>query len=324
MTIAYDGLPYDGLAPVARAALTRSDDRIVVTGAGGWLGLATLDLLRGVLGDAFDTRVVAFGSSARRLALRGGEVVQRPLSELATLERAPTWVFHYAFLTKDRAAAMDDAAYTDACEAIRTQVLEALDPIGARGIVVASSGAAARADDVDATREMRLYGRLKRADEDAFAAWAEARRTRAVIARIFNVAGPYINKPEAYALASFIRDAQAGRAITVRAPRPVLRGYVAIRELVSLALVLLPEGSGVVRFDSGGAAMELGEVASRVAAVLGGSVARAPTTDDAADSYLGDDAGYAALLARAGIARVPFDTAIAETAAAIAAAQETA
>ena len=304
-----------GLAPAARETLARTDHRIVVTGAGGWLGLATLELLRDALGEAFATRVVAFGSNARVLRLRTGEVAQRPLVELAALPPAPTRVLHYAFLTKDRAAAMADDAYAAACAHIRETVLAALGPIGATAIFVASSGAAARADDPAAARELRLYGRLKRDDEDAFAAWTEARNTRAVIARVFNLTGPYINKHSAYAMASFILDALAARPIAVRAPREVVRGYVPIRELVSLALLLLLDGAGVTRFETGGDALELGEVAAAVAGVLGGTVTRAAITDAAADRYLGDEVGYAALLARHGITRTPLWEQIAETAA---------
>ncbi|HEY5411765.1 MAG TPA: hypothetical protein VIJ94_13670, partial [Caulobacteraceae bacterium] len=55
--------------------------RIVVVGAGGWLGMATLELLHGLLGNGFPRRVVCFGSAARRLVLRGGVTVeQRPLA----------------------------------------------------------------------------------------------------------------------------------------------------------------------------------------------------------------------------------------------------
>ena len=192
-------------------------------------------------------------------------------------------------------------------------MLAALDPIGAKAVFVASSGAAARADDAAASREMRLYGRLKRDDEDAFAAWAEATGERAVIARIFNLTGPYINKHAAYAMASFILDALAGRAITVRAPREVIRGYVAIRELVSLALASMA-GRGVTRFSTGGVPLELGDVARAVADALGGEVSRAPITEAAADRYVGDTPGYAALLSQYGIAPTPLDRQIAETA----------
>lgn len=285
-------------------ALARSNRRIVITGAGGWLGLATLDSLAAALGSAFAGRVVAFGSSGRTLHLRDGrEVVQHPLADLAALDPAPTWLLHYAFLTKDRAEAMDEATYRHANGAIRETVLAALDAIGVDGVFVASSGAAYKAHDAAASPAMRLYGALKAEDETAFAAWAEARDKRAAIARIFNLTGPYINKHQAYALASFILDGLAGRAISVRAPRAVVRGYVAIEELVALAFAELQAATrGVARFDTGGEPLELADVAEVVARALPGArVERAPIVEAGADVYHGDPAAYAALLERHGL-----------------------
>ena len=50
----------------------------------------------------------------------------------------------------------------------------------------------------------RLYGRLKAEDEADFAAAAEQGGFRAVIARVYNIAGPGINKLDAYALGSIL------------------------------------------------------------------------------------------------------------------------
>ncbi|WDF70992.1 NAD-dependent epimerase/dehydratase family protein [Novosphingobium sp. KACC 22771] len=303
----------EGLEPEVVRALVEDGRRIVITGAGGWIGLATLDLLAAALGDRFEKRVRPFGSNTRALRLAdGSQVLQRPLADMAWLPKEPTIVLHTAFLTKDRAEAMDEAAYVAANRAISETVLKALDPIGAEAIFVASSGAAAKADDPQASAAMRLYGALKREDEERFAAWADATGKRAVIARIFALTGPYINKPGAYAIASFIDDAIAGRPVEVRAPKKVVRAYVAIRELMSLAFAALLPPKGVLRFDSGGEAMELGEIAGVVAAQTGTSVQRADITTGPADIYHGDDAAYRALLADHGIAPVPLATQVAE------------
>lgn len=284
--------------------MATAGQRIVITGASGWLGLATLDSLHAALGDAFDERVAAFGSSARVLSLRDGKLIaQRSLTELAGLPSAPTWLLHFAFLTKDRAETMDETAYRAANAAIRETVMRALDPIGVDAIFVASSGAARKAEDPSASPAMRLYGSLKRDDEATFAQWSEDSGKRAVIGRIFNLTGPYINKHQAYALASFILDGLARRAITVRAPRPVLRGYAAIDDVVALALAEMAAApSGVRRFDTGGEPLELGEVAQAVAAQCPGTrVDRAVLSEVDADVYHGDDAAWRALLQRHGI-----------------------
>jgi len=311
------------LDPRARDALLRSEGRIVVVGAGGWIGRALLRGLHEALGaESFAARVAAFGSSARDVDLGDGlSVAQRPLGELHQLPAAPTALFHLAFLTMDKVGGMPRDEYIAANRKLSQAVLEALAPIGADRLFVASSGAAAFADAPDANEALALYGRLKRDDEDLFAAWAEADPARrAVVTRIYSLSGPFINKHEVYALASFINDALAGRTITVRAPIRVVRSYVAIRELMSLALVQLlsPEGPRVRRYDTGGVASELEEVASAVAGVLGGSVERAAITGDQTNLYAGDQDVYSGLLSEAGIAPVALEQQILETATSLA------
>jgi nucleoside-diphosphate-sugar epimerase len=304
------------LDPQVAQALARSDKRIVVTGAGGWLGLATLDSLAAALGDSFARRVLAFGSSARALQLRDGTTVeQRALPDLAQLDAQPTWLLHFAFLTKDRAETMDEPGYRAANAAIRQAVLSNLDRIGAGAVFVASSGAAYKAQDPAASAAMRLYGELKAEDEAQFAAWGEAGAKRVVIARIFNVTGPYINKHQAYALASFILDGIAGRPIEVCAPRRVVRGYVPIAELISLALAEMAQArDGIVRFDTGGEPLDLGEVAAVVASQFADiAVRRAAIVEPQADVYHGDPAGYAALLTRHGMAPEPLAAQVGKT-----------
>jgi len=296
-------------------ALAADGRRIVITGAGGWLGLATLDLLAEALGDGFGKRVRAFGSTDRVLRLSDGTpVFQRPLADMAWLPKEPTLVLHTAFLTKDRAEAMGEAEYRAANAAISDLVLGALGPIGAEAVFVASSGAAAKADDPAASPAMRLYGAMKREDEARFAAWAQESGHGAVIARLYALAGPRINKPQAYAIASFMLDALAGRPIAVRSPRAVVRAYVAIREVMSLVFALMLQGRGVTRFDSGGEPLELEQVAQYVGTLLPGStVTRAPITDPASDMYHGDGKAYAALLSAHGIRPVALHTALLET-----------
>ncbi|HEX6661799.1 MAG TPA: NAD-dependent epimerase/dehydratase family protein [Sphingomicrobium sp.] len=305
------------LQPHVSQALRQSSRRIVITGASGWLGRATLDLLGECLSDSFDKRVFCFGSQARTIeAGNGRRIEQRPLAELRALSSAPTFVLHYAFLTKDRAEATDEAEYRAANRLISDTVLDALDAIGAEGVFVASSGAAGFAGDPAASPAMRLYGEMKRDDEHSFAQWADRTGKTAVVARIFNLSGPHINKHDSYALACFIIDALSGGPISVKAAYEVRRGFVSIRELLSLVFAMLLEGHpGARLFETGGAPMEMGEVAEAVAAALGGcGVERAARNQAAADIYLGDDRAYRALLEQYGIEPVPFAQQVVETA----------
>jgi nucleoside-diphosphate-sugar epimerase len=305
------------LSPDVERALKKSDARIVITGASGWIGRATLELLYNTLGpQAFADRVVAFGSSRRTIDFGAGQVDQEPLPTIAALPHTPTLVLHLAFVTKDRVAGMDEQLYRKANRTISSTVLGALDVIGATAVFVASSGAAGLANDPAASPSMRLYGSLKKADEDAFANWAGERGRRAVIARIFALSGPHINKHDNYALAGFIRDAMAGRPIAISSDFPVYRSYVAVRELMSLVFAMLDSPTGVVRFSTGGERLELQQIAEVVSGLLGRvSIERPPLRPSKIDEYAGDDAVYRRLLSAHRIEHIPFDRQIEETAA---------
>lgn len=290
--------------------------RIVVVGARGWIGRTALMLLRDALGDeAFAERVVCFGSSA---GMVDGTVAQFPLAALADLPKRPSLLLHLAFLTKDKVAGMAQDEYIAANLVLSEKIESALDPIGVDRLFIASSGAAAFAQDSAAAADLRLYGQLKRDDEDRFAAWAEAEPDRRVaIGRIYSVSGPWINKHQVYALASFILDALAGRAVEVQAPCAVWRSYVAVREVLAVVIALLTEATGpaVTAFETGGEALELADIAAAVAQVCGGTVLRRPITDPDANRYCGDHAAWQLLLKAHGLSHLALAAQISETAA---------
>lgn len=309
------------LADCARDALRADPRRIVIVGARGWIGRTLLSLLREALGDdAFARRVSCFGSSDGMVDLDGDFTVpQRALSQLASIGHQPTLLFHLAFLTKDKVAGMAPAAYDAANRALSDTVLQALDLIGADRIFVASSGAAAFAKDPAAADDLRRYGQLKLADENLFAKWAETGpfARKAAIGRIYSVSGPWMNKHETYALASFILSALKGEPIEVRAPMEVHRSYVAVRELLSVVIAALLDDSGerVLSFSTGGTPLELADVAASVAKVCGGDVSRAPIAVQSPNYYCGEEQGWNALLERYGITHTALVDQIGETAA---------
>jgi len=298
------------LPPAVAQSLRNSDARIVVTGAGGWIGSATLEILAQALGPAdFRRRLRAFASRARRLDLRGGlSVGLADLEDLARVEAGPSILLHYAFLTREKASAMGIEAYRAANARISDRVAEAVARLRPRGMFLASSGAVygpGRAFDEEIVRNP--YGVLKRRDELLFADACRAAGTRLAVARIFNLSGPYINKLDSYALASFLLDALAGRPIAIRAVRRVERSYVHVGDVAALALAaLLEPGGEAVTFDTAGErVVEVGELAALVRNHVGRpdlEIHRPPVaTGRPADRYVGDGAAMAALARRYGI-----------------------
>jgi len=136
------------------------------------------------------------------------------LHELARLEAGAPLVFHMAFLTREYAGKMPVDQYIATNRAISATVEEFIRRNGARGVFVPSSGAVYAPPP-------NPYGQGKLEDEARFAALGQALGIPTVLMRVFNLAGPFINKLDSYALACIIRDILARRPVTLRAAHPV-------------------------------------------------------------------------------------------------------
>jgi UDP-glucuronate decarboxylase len=307
------------LPPTLASQLRDSRWRVLVTGASGWLGRAALELLAHSIGPGWRSRVEAFGSGPRALKLRdGAEIQQRPLSELGELPHQPSLLLHFAYLTREKVAGMSPDDYIRTNRQITRTVLEAGVRAGVERAVVTSSGAvhAALAAPTSSNPAL-LYGRLKLEDEALFSSFARAAAGRRALAlRLFNLSGPYINKP--YALSSFIEQARAGR-IDVQARSPVTRSYTSAANLlgVMLGYLLSDEAEPVLCIETAGeCAVEMGALAEAVRAVVNESatIERAAPDGSPADCYVGDGRAYRALMQCYGIPEDPLARQIGDTA----------
>ena len=222
------------LADIVRASACR----YVVTGVNGWMGKATLEMLHQALGADFAARVTALGSRHTQSSLADGQTYAvHPLLEWQLPSDQPAIIFHYAFLTKDKVGGISTEEYVERNEAISRAVRTWVNTGNVRGVVMPSSGAVydflhAKSRDPAAL----LYGQLKYNDELAFSSACEASSSTLIMPRLFNLSGPYINKFDSYALASFIFQILSAKPVTIHARRPVIRSYYFIGDLLELCL----------------------------------------------------------------------------------------
>jgi UDP-glucuronate decarboxylase len=304
--------------------LRSSGYRCVVTGGGGWIGQAVLEMLEGALGEQMAERVSIFGSSDRSIQLRSGcKLMYRNLDHLDEIGSAPTLFVHCAFLTKDRLADTGVESFVAGNRAIADRVAEAIERSDARGIFVPSSGAVYKRgtqvleDDIAANP----YGMMKLEDERRFGRLAAQKRIPLCQPRLFNLSGPFINKPELYALASMINMVLAGAPIAIFAPHRVVRSYVHVGDLVALgfAMLLAPGKGNPAVFDTAGdEALELGELAALVRDTLGRPDLQIERSSGAAgkdDIYVGNGLEMVRLMQNYGLTLKSMDEQIRDTAA---------
>jgi len=298
-------------------ALRGTDEIVAVTGATGWFGAVALDLLYEALGDQASDRVVGYASSARDVVVSDGRsVTVRPLVELVVQDPPPTTLLHFAFLTRDKVAALGIDAYTSQNVAITATVLDAIGKHEPRHVVVASSGAV-HSSTGRLVSDLRSdpYGTLKHLDELAFRAATQDVGGACVIPRVFSVAGPHMTKSGLYALGSMIEMATEGGPIEVRARGPVFRSYCGVDEVVAISLWAALSGRESV-FDTCGTVVEMGDLARLVATAHGldvDAMRRTWDPDEVPDLYVGDGRIMEELAAESGLSLSPLPALIRQT-----------
>jgi UDP-glucuronate decarboxylase len=291
------------------------------------LGRAAAEVLAEALGpELAGERLALFASRPRPVALDAG--VTLDAAPLSALPATPHDVLlHYAFVTRERVGEAGLDGYLRANLEITATVLDAIARVAPRAVVYASSGAVYGAGGLLAADvEANPYGTLKHLDELALRRAAADAGARSVVLRVFNVAGPWVLKPRAFALSDFVLQAtEAGAGpLRVAADRPVLRSYVDVADLGAVAVAAaLRDGDAerdVVLDTAGEETVEIGALAERVAAVLGVTARGIERTWDPAappSAYVGDGAALHALAARLGVPLRGLDEQIARTARAL-------
>jgi nucleoside-diphosphate-sugar epimerase len=245
----------------ALAAQALGNDRVLVTGASGWLGRTALDLLA-----PLGLPTLALASRPRIIRVADCEIECRVWDEHEVAAFAPTVVLDCAFLTRDRVADMPLDEYLSANRALTDRLVYATQLPSVRLALTVSSGAAVHPHDaLDGPIEDNPYGYLKREAEHRLAQAAAECGAVPVVVRAWSISGAHVQKPQRYALGSMIRDADSG-AIRITARRPVFRRFVLAEEL--LALGIAEGGVGPATIDSGGELVEMAELATRIATVV--------------------------------------------------------
>ena len=316
-------------APRVEASVAEGSRQVLVTGAQGWFGSATMEMLDQALGDRFDRCVTAFGRTAAEVTLRSGRRVKlHPLASLADYASGGDDILlaHYAFATREKAASLGAETYIANNRALTAFMEVQGRRLGVAGTFSTSSGAVYTPDRrLDRSLDSNPYGALKLEEEEAFARLRSETGARTAICRVFNVAGPFLNKD--YAIGSLILSALHDPVLTIRAQHRVYRSYAHIRDIVSIGFAVM---LGVVPvpdapYDTAGAeTVEVGELAERVRTVLdcpGKPIERGALTPDRDDRSVGDRADFVRLAKAADLTLAGLAEQIADTAAFLASAR---
>lgn len=235
-----------------------SDDRVLVTGAGGWFGRTAIAMTRETGLD-----LLATGSKEQQIEIDGQRQVIQPQSLEVISTFKPTVVIDTAFVTRERLPVLGHKAYVETNQKIISESLAIAALPSVRKYIGFSSGATMQlVGQASFSIKENPYAAQKRIYESKIAETAGDLQCDVSIARVWSVTGSYCTKPETFAFTNLIAQAKLG-LIKIMAKHPVYRRYCAVEDVLALAMVSKRPGSNSV-FDTGGDLIELSELAKMV------------------------------------------------------------
>jgi nucleoside-diphosphate-sugar epimerase len=245
---------------------------VTITGATGWLGKSTLEVL---LASGHEmTKVIALASAERKIKLAGGYTIQAHAISSPPPEIAETEILiHLAYLTRDKAESTGFDKYVLTNLDLTSIALSWLEKYPIKSFVTVSSGARNNQATGNPETDLRAnpYGFLKRIDELIFEDHCKRRGINSVITRLWGATGVDMQDASKYAIGDFVISALTKNEITITSGHKVVRRYVDSREFMDVCVRLAKSGKSE-NFDSGGPEVEIGELASEIARQLNGEI----------------------------------------------------
>ena len=288
--------------------------RLIITGARGWIGRAALASAARWWGPTASKKIQAFGSADAELQIEGCRFNILALNKLTPDIVDDAIVMHLAALTKDRLSNHSVDEFLEFNAAIDSLVLGAIQHATPRGLFVASSGAAKLVEQGGGD----FYGLAKLIQERRFGELLEKMEGKLLRGRIWSVAGPHMNKPEAYALADFLNQGRRTGRIHIKAMQPVYRSYLHVEDIIDLSIAALLDARApnTVIDLAGMEVVEMQDVAASAALALGletSCISRPPLTLDRRNIYVGDWAPFRELALAGSSTPRPFSKQVADT-----------
>jgi len=277
----------------------RPDDRVLVTGAGGWFGRTAIAMTRE---SGLD--LLATGSKGQQIEIDGQiQAVQAQSLEIIS-DFEPTVLIDTAFVTRERLPILGHKAYVETNQKLINQSLAIAALPSVRKYIGFSSGATMHlAGHTSYSLEENPYAAQKRIYESKISEIAGTLDCDISVARVWSVTGSYCTKSDSFAFTDLIAQAKLG-LVEVKAKRPVYRRYCAIEDVLALALLPNELGSHSI-FSTGGELIELGDLAKLVVELVNpnAEVRRQIDSALASDDYYSDSKDWGELLQAANLAK---------------------
>ena len=260
---------------------------ILITGATGWLGQETIDLISRNPKLVSNLELVLLASKDRSIELAGREFQVKTLKSALDFQVGEiVGVIHLAFLTRDKAKVMPTSEYVDSNQQITSQVSNLIRTCKPSWVVTVSSGAIFNSEgNLEHDLNSNPYGYCKNIEETLLREVCHEVRANLVVGRLWGAMGRNMPLNRNYAVSDFIQSALCKSEIDIKSGNTVERRYVNAAEFMELLIKIAVSGDSKT-LDSGGPLIEIGELSELIARKIPGvTIRRSADKSASADFY---------------------------------------
>jgi UDP-glucuronate decarboxylase len=246
-----------------------SKPTIVLTGASGWLGRSTLQVMIDLFGVDILDSLQCYGSKDSVLHLSNDVDVEIfSLDKLLSNDCEIDLFIPHAFLTREKYFEKGPKCFWDDNMKIIQHEQELILRNQVRSTVLISSGIVTTIGEQKFKDEsFVLYSRLKKLEEILISQASANMGSNLITCRLFSATGVDMPNPAQYAIGNFVQQVLTTGNINIESSRPVFRKYVDSRQLMRCCIQLAQNGK-TLSFESSGILMELSDLARQILSTL--------------------------------------------------------
>jgi nucleoside-diphosphate-sugar epimerase len=236
-------------------------EKILISGASGWLGNSTVKYLENMY------KIEELRDSLQVVSTSNKNLDSFPSIKTKTYEQVINddsefdGFIHLASLTKDKSLILSKNDYIGEFLKITSNAVQLLQKTK-KWFVFISSGAIWEEPNqtLEKSIDKNPYGFLKRLEENLFSEICKNSGIAYVCGRLWGGAGIELREPEKYAIGSLILNALNNENLQINSGHKVYRRYVDTSLFMELCIKMAQKGI-TKTFDSGGEIVEIQEIA---------------------------------------------------------------
>jgi nucleoside-diphosphate-sugar epimerase len=288
--------------------------KIVITGATGWLGHASLQAIKKVMPEVKPEDLILYASRTRSHSDPSFGVVH--VLELASSELSSRKVdlfISLALKTRDYSMKMDEEEYLNSNKALIEKNLELMKLVHPQKIILISSGVVSKY--LEGNGPLDPYTEVKILEEKLFNEFAQQENSQLIILRLWGATGALMTEPLKYAIGNLIHQAETTNQMIITSKTEVFRRYTDATQIFEVLIRAIQMGySGTL--NSGGVIVEIKALAQRISDYYGKSIeiVRNLESGGEPDFYVPTDSEFDELANTVGVSLLNLEDQIALTA----------